>query len=244
MSVKNIASKINEVINLFSNLVRNKTDSKGFFLKTGDPTGEIKNIPNSLHLGQYEDITKDISSMITTREQETLLLLSIFGNTQGNIVEIGSWVGKSTSLLAKGCSIRNEGIVYAIDHFKGRPGKEDLYYRGLSKNETIFDRFTKNIKEIGLEAYIKVFKMYSQEARGKINDNIRLLFIDGDHEYESVYRDIKLFEGLVNSGGIIAIHDYSIAFPGVIKAVKEGITDTGRFERFILVDSLFIAHKR
>lgn len=178
MFVKNIASKI-KVINSFLNLLRNKSDDKGFFLKTGNLTGEIENIPNSLHLRWYEDITRDISGMITTREQETLLFLSIFGNAQGNIIEIGSWVGKSTSFLAKGCSIRNEGIVYAVDHFRGRPGKEDLYYHGLSKDETIFDRFTKNIKEIRLEAYIKVFKMSSQEAREIINENIRMLFIDG-----------------------------------------------------------------
>jgi predicted O-methyltransferase YrrM len=34
------------------------------------------------------------------------------------------------------------------------------------------------------------------------------LFVDGDHKYSSVMRDIKLFVPWVRSGGIAAFHDY------------------------------------
>lgn len=234
-----------KIINLALRAIVNKSDeSNNNLLKTGNPKGEMNNIPGSFHLMQFKKLTESMAGMTTAREQETLLFLSAYGNTSGDIIEIGSWVGKSTSFLAKGCSIRNEGIVYAIDHFKGRPGYEKVYYGGLGTKETIYDRFTKNIREVGLEAYIKVLKMYSEEAREKIAGNIRLLFIDGDHEYESLSRDIELFEELLNNGGIIALHDYNITFPGVLKAVTERIVDTGRFEQFVLVDSLFIATKK
>lgn len=36
---------------------------------------------------------------------------------------------------------------------------------------------------------------------------IDLLFIDGDHSYEGVRRDFELYEPLVRTGGMIALHD-------------------------------------
>jgi len=33
------------------------------------------------------------------------------------------------------------------------------------------------------------------------------LFIDGDHTYEGVKRDFKMYSSLVKKGGIIAFHD-------------------------------------
>ncbi len=245
MKITAIFKNGRRIFSLFSKLTTTGVgESNNSCLKTGNLEGEIENIPNSLHLTQFENSTRNILGMITEKELQALLFLSTYGNSSGNIIEIGSWVGKSTSFLAKGCSIRREGIVYAIDHFRGTSGKEDLYYHGLSKNENIFDRFTKNMKEIGLENYIRVFKMTSQEASKKIRNNIRLLFIDGNHEYNSVKRDIKLFEGFLDSAGIIAIHDYSVAFPDVIKAVREMIVDTGKFEKFTLAESLFVAQKK
>lgn len=49
-----------------------------------------------------------------------------------------------------------------------------------------------------------------------------LVFIDGDHRYETVLADIDLARALVRPGGIIAGHDYGHRdWPGVQRAVDE-----------------------
>ena len=49
-----------------------------------------------------------------------------------------------------------------------------------------------------------------------------MVFLDGDHSYEGVSLDIKLFRDRIKPGGILAGDDYSQdVFPGVVRAVRE-----------------------
>ena len=60
----------------------------------------------------------------------------------------------------------------------------------------------------------------SDEASKEIEDNsLDYVFIDGDHNYEAVIRDMKNYYPKVKSGGIFAGHDSHSE--GVQKAVKE-----------------------
>ncbi len=51
--------------------------------------------------------------------------------------------------------------------------------------------------------------------------SLDFVFIDADHAYESVLKDIKAWLPKVKPGGLIAGHDYSQDFPGVMLAVAE-----------------------
>jgi hypothetical protein len=50
------------------------------------------------------------------------------------------------------------------------------------------------------------------------------VYIDTDHEYATLSEELRLAREVVRPGGIIAGHDYSRAFPGVLQAVTEFIT--------------------
>jgi len=61
-------------------------------------------------------------------------------------------------------------------------------------------------------------------------DRVNLLFVDGDHCYETVIRDIEGWTTKIPPGGIIAFHDYNYreqdvkwdeCLPGVKRAVNE-----------------------
>lgn len=185
----------------------------------------------------------NVRSMTTLREKNLLLYLSVFSSISGDIVEIGSWVGGTTCYLAKGCQLTGNGIVYAIDHFQGNVGKEHLYNEGLDVGETIYDCFLKNINQAGVANSVTVLNMNSEMARKEINESIRMLFIDANHDYEFVKKDIILWEPLLKSGGYIVFHDYNYASPGVIKAVNECLNKPN-YQFFLLVDSLFVALKK
>jgi hypothetical protein len=69
--------------------------------------------------------------MISIRRAMYLYWLSYAGSIRGDIVEIGSWQGRSTIALAQGCADGNNGVVHAIDTFKGNPGHEAKYVVGV-----------------------------------------------------------------------------------------------------------------
>lgn len=73
----------------------------------------------------------------------------------------------------------------------------------------------------------KLLRMNSWDAAAHYEDrSLDLVFLDADHELASVRKDIAAWTPKVRRGGIIAGHDFSHEFPGVIGAVLE------RFENF------------
>jgi len=54
------------------------------------------------------------------------------------------------------------------------------------------------------------------------NESLDVDYIDADHNYDSVVRDIQDYLPKIRLGGFICGHDYDrIAWPGVVKAVDE-----------------------
>eukprot|EP00929_Paragymnodinium_shiwhaense_P065561 TRINITY_DN32850_c0_g2_i1.p1 TRINITY_DN32850_c0_g2~~TRINITY_DN32850_c0_g2_i1.p1 ORF type:complete len:421 (+),score=70.62 TRINITY_DN32850_c0_g2_i1:86-1348(+) len=57
--------------------------------------------------------------------------------------------------------------------------------------------------------------------------SLDLVFIDGDHAYDAVSRDLLEWLPKVRPGGILAGHDYSLGFPDVVRAAHEFTEKTG-----------------
>ena len=53
------------------------------------------------------------------------------------------------------------------------------------------------------------------------NESCRMVFLDADHEYDFVSRELEAWYPKVISGGIFAGHDYDNGYPGVPDAVHE-----------------------
>jgi predicted O-methyltransferase YrrM len=53
------------------------------------------------------------------------------------------------------------------------------------------------------------------------NGTLDAVFIDADHAYESVSKDIDAWRPKLKAGGILAGHDFNPDFPGVVRAVTE-----------------------
>jgi hypothetical protein len=62
------------------------------------------------------------------------------------------------------------------------------------------------------------------------NDYLDFVYIDGNHRYEFVKKDIELYLSKVKISGLLAGHDYKSGEPGVIKAVKELLSDNKTLE--------------
>ena len=74
---------------------------------------------------------------------------------------------------------------------------------------------------------VQILKGDSVEMAAYVDDkSLDFVFIDADHRYEGVLRDIKAWAPKVKDDGIITGHDYEQPrFPGVCKAVHEMFTE-------------------
>ena len=155
-----------------------------------------------------------------------------------NIVEIGSYHGKSTVLfgsIAKKCFPGT--TVYAIDTHDGKLGAAD---QGLQSFPPSFERFKKNIETAGLTEVVEI--IINNPYNVEWQKNITLLFIDGLHDYLNVARDFRHFSNWIKQGGYVAFHDYANYFPGVQRFVDE-LLATGTYSNISKVDSLIVVQK-
>jgi len=138
-----------------------------------------------------------------------------------NLVEIGSFKGRSTCSLAFGC-LGTKKHVFAIDLFDGGP---DLQRRDS------FQEFSANIKRCGLSELVQPLIGLGTEIAKTWSRPIHLLFIDGSHRYEDVLADFAAFCPHVVPGGIVACHDVCEEWPGVFRAwhevIKHQLNDIG-----------------
>jgi Methyltransferase domain len=142
-----------------------------------------------------------------------------------NIVEIGSFKGRSTCFLAFGCR-GTKKRVFAIDTFNGN--ECDFGYRDF------FGEFSENIERSGLSKYVRPIVGTSREVSKRWNEPIHLLFIDGSHRYDDVMEDFRGFFPHVVPGGTVALHDVNGAggdWPDVFRVwdetVRHELVDTG-----------------
>jgi len=125
--------------------------------------------------------------------------------------------------------IRNRPLIkhIMVDPWSGT-NKDKSYIESGSDdsklNQTEFDRCF-NITMIRVGPWIertKIMRMKSVDASRKIADNsLDYVFIDADHSYKGVKKDIEFWWPKIKLGGWIGGHDYDPRFPGVMQAVNE-----------------------
>ena len=88
------------------------------------------------------------------------------------------------------------GVTYVVDACNGVGGYSDLENEHSFLNKVFFPRF---IKSTSVDAFYDFF----------IRQDIKIdfLFIDGDHSYEGVKQDFKLYSTILSEKGIIMLHD-------------------------------------
>lgn len=139
----------------------------------------------------------------------------------GDIVEIGSYKGKSAVALAYGLrqSLSRDRIrLYCIDPHETFTGQ-------LGGKFSIEDRrdFFKLMIETGDYKYAALINMPSDQIALSWTRPIGLLFIDGDHRYHAVREDFMRWVPHVLDGGIIAIDDSLNPNVGPTRLVAEMI---------------------
>lgn len=134
------------------------------------------------------------------------------------VVEVGSWLGKSTIHIAS--LLPEDGKVYAVDHWLGsaehQPG-EWAYYQALPY---LYQQFLSNVIHAGMSHKIVPIRMDSLSAVHEIqrlNVRVDMVYLDAGHDKASVYNDLRAWYPLVKGHGFICGDDWSW------KSVREAV---------------------
>jgi len=138
-------------------------------------------------------------------------------------VEVGSFAGRTAVFAADRLGPKG-GKLVCVDMWKY--GEElpadhtDVFVEAGWPN--IWATFAKNVE--GRHDVITPIGKHSLDAAAlfkSVGAKFALVFIDGDHEYDSVRADIDAWRPLVREGGIICGHDHCDDHPAVVRAVNE-----------------------
>ena len=150
-----------------------------------------------------------------------------------NYVEIGAYAGASAALMLHNPKVN----VFSIDI--GTPVKQEDVYENIS---IFFDRENKK------RFYYIEGNSQAEETKLKLLNKIKkvnILFIDGDHNYDSVIKDFEMYSGLVSKNGYIIFDDYHCDICIQVRPAVDFIVSNFKKNEFEVIGSLpntFNAH--
>lgn len=151
------------------------------------------------------------------REMRILYFFGRMPTARGTILEIGSYQGRSTIVLAKAAVAAGESFIHACDPLNS-PAETDPDLQGASSIEPVFRA---SLAAQGVSEHVILHKQLSFELARTWDQPLRLLWHDGDHTYAGAKRDFREFIRHLQPGGIIAMHDVLHQFEGNLRVFIE-----------------------
>jgi hypothetical protein len=212
-----------------------------------------------------EDVVRDTPGWSPADQLFALATLVILtADLEGDVIEIGSWCGRSTAALGIGARIAGRTRVIAVDLFperadwhqntdgtyslKVRIGSRDVeaychqtvwnepYKRDIApvynKYSSIYDAFEETIKKNELADFVKAIRGTSDALKAELPPYFksRVAFIDGDHSYDAVRRDIQNVQPYLVDRGWICFDDAFTSYDGVNRAITECIIENPAYD--------------
>ena len=143
----------------------------------------------------------------------------------GSIVEVGSFRGRSTIVLA---SAAPAGVtITAIDPHAGNDrGPQEI--EGFDAEAGAdYTRFHANLDAAGVHARVRHLRAFSQDVLDQVA-NADVVYVDGAHRYAPARDDIAGFGARVPAGGTLLIHD-AFSSLGVTAAILRLLVGGRRF---------------
>jgi predicted O-methyltransferase YrrM len=204
------------------------------------PQGDPVTVPN-LPPPSQDIIDKIMSVEGGITAQEALLLYTAAQTVRdGCIVEIGSYLGRSTVALALGTSAGFYVPVYAIDPHEDFRGILASNFRFGPSDRT---HFMQNMLRVEVTEIVRPVSLSSEYVTASWPDAVALLWIDGDHRYKAVKRDLTCWLPHLRPDATIIFHDATNPQIGPLHVIEE-LLATGQWDRGVAVDKAVSLHRR
>lgn len=169
--------------------------------------------------------TQRVPGFLLENEAKFLGLLAACTPAPGLIVEIGSFKGRSTVMLASVAAQYGLGPVVAID-----PHNFNLSVATATASPaSSYDEFVESLRVADVSQQVEFHHALSKDVSASWSRPIRLLWIDGDHSYAGAKADFDGFMPHLNPNGIVALHDSLNLFPGPIRIFVEEVLHSAKF---------------
>ena len=172
------------------------------------------------------DLVADVEGWMSPGQGATLFDSAVNCPDGGVIVEIGSFRGRSTIVLATAADPSVQ--IVAIDPHAGNdrgPQEIDGFEDEAADDHGVF---TANLAAAGVADRVRHVREFSDAALDTVEDEIDVLYIDGAHRYAPALADIRAWGARVGDGGTMLIHD-SFSSIGVTLAIVRSLVFGGRF---------------
>ncbi|CAK9023949.1 unnamed protein product [Durusdinium trenchii] len=133
------------------------------------------------------------------------------------MVEIGVDRGQTSQLLLE--ALPNLTLL-GVDPYPGR-------YNGQPSTERLDQMGGEEAFSIALGRYAQyadraqIWRQSSAAAARRLGSAPDLVFVDGEHDFESCSLDLRLWMPKLRPGGVLAGHDFAANEPGVVRAVAQ-----------------------
>jgi hypothetical protein len=169
---------------------------------------------------EFGETLKAIRGSISPEEGTRLRELAA-GVTEGVIVEVGSWRGRSTYALSTGAKEGGNAPVYAID-----PHEEFDGIFGGEFGPRDRRAFFRNMLRTGSWENVRLVNLSSEVVTPGWTRPVGMLWIDGDHTYEGVKRDFDCWSPFLLPGAPLVLDDTTNRRGGPFRLVRE-LTEQG-----------------
>lgn len=149
-------------------------------------------------------------------EEEAMALYRVARRAvhRGPIVEIGTYLGRSTLFLAAAVVAEGRGALYTVDHHRGseemQPGWPDhdpSIFEPASQKMDSLDRFRQSLKAAAAEDLVTAIVGDSSRVAGAWSSPVGLLLVDGGHAENVCWADYRAWSPRVAPGGVLVFHD-------------------------------------
>ena len=178
------------------------------------------------HSDTPHHLISDVEGWLSPGQADDLFRAASALGDGAQAVEIGSFHGRSTIVLAHGLDGR--GRLVAIDpHAGGDRGPQEIEEE-RGRGEADHERFNANLERAGVADAVSHVRLPSQEALGQVQGELDLLYVDGAHRFGPARDDLERWGERVRPGGVMLVHD-SFSSIGVTLALLRSVTFGGRF---------------
>lgn len=160
---------------------------------------------NGRALSETLDRVRDVEGWLSEAQAGRLWQAAARVRAPGRIVEVGSFRGRSTIVLA---SASADGVeVIAIDPHAGSDRGPQEVAADAERGGQDFAAFHANLRRAGIEDRVRHMRVVSLDALGAVGGNVDLLYVDGVHRYRMARDDLQQWGSRVEPGGAMLVHD-------------------------------------
>jgi predicted O-methyltransferase YrrM len=183
---------------------------------------------------------RDVPGWLRTEQAERLWDVAAGVPPGGQIVEIGSYQGRSTIVLARAAA--DTVSVFAIDPHAGNDRAPGVRESSPEDGQRDHMAFQENLRTRGLTERVRHIRSPSQSAHEDVQGDVDFLFVDGSHRYREALNDLQRWGTRVRYGGTMCVHDtYTSVF--VTAAIYRSVALSGSW-RYVGREKSLVEYRR